>query len=190
MVKIEKLHYHFENYQKLSKEELKINTCYKVIADHIRAVTFAIADGVYPGNKDRGYIIRRLIRRSTVYGRKLGIAGAFMYQLVDDVLTSMKEFYPYIVEKYDAIVQAVKSEEEKFLKTLNKGSEFLENIMAEHGNVAAKDALLLFESYGFPIELTMEMAAENEIEVDVKGFEKLLEEAKEISRKARKDDKA
>ncbi|KAJ3615753.1 hypothetical protein Zmor_012325 [Zophobas morio] len=190
MVRNEKLHYHFDNYQKLSKDELKVNTCYKVIADHVRAVTFAIADGVYPGNKDRGYIIRRLIRRSTVYGRKLGIAGAFLFSLVEDVLTSMKEFYPYIVEKYDAVVAAVKSEEEKFLKTLNKGSEFLENIMNSERVVSAKNALLLFESYGFPIELTMEMAAENEIEVDIKGFNKLFEEAKEVSRKARKDDKA
>jgi alanyl-tRNA synthetase len=161
-----------------------------VIADHIRAVTFAISDGVYPGNKDRGYIIRRLIRRSTVYGRKLGINDAFLYQLVDDVIAAMSGFYTYLTEKRETVIAAVKQEEERFLKTLSKGSELLENLIKTAKIISGKDALLLFESYGFPIELTLEMAAENDVEVDLDGFNRLLDDVKEISRNARKDDMA
>jgi alanyl-tRNA synthetase len=190
MVQDPELHYHLTGYQQLSKAEMKINTCYKVIADHIRAVTFAISDGVYPGNKDRGYIIRRLIRRSTVYGRKLGINDAFLYQLVDDVIAAMSGFYTYLTEKRETVIAAVKQEEERFLKTLSKGSELLENLIKTAKIISGKDALLLFESYGFPIELTLEMAAENDVEVDLDGFNRLLDDVKEISRNARKDDMA
>ncbi|WP_338972811.1 alanine--tRNA ligase [Spiroplasma endosymbiont of Panorpa germanica] len=166
------------------------NTAFKVIADHIRAVTFAISDGVFPGNKDRGYIIRRLIRRSSVYGRKLGIDKPFLYRLVDIVVGTMKEFYPYLIEKRNLVVESIKTEEEKFLKTLTKGSEMLENVMAKHKIISGKDALLLFESFGFPIELTIELAGEQNIKVDQKEFEILLDSAKEIARNSRKDLKA
>ncbi|AXK51002.1 alanine--tRNA ligase [Spiroplasma alleghenense] len=168
----------------------KNNTAFKVIADHIRAVTFAISDGVFPGNKDRGYIIRRLIRRSSVYGRKLGINEPFLFRLVDIVVGTMKEFYPYLIEKRNLVVDAIKVEEEKFLKTLTKGSEVLEVMLAKNKNISGKDALLLFESFGFPIELTNELAQEQGVEVDIKEFNHLLEKAKEIARSSRKDLKA
>ncbi|KAF5297146.1 hypothetical protein FQR65_LT19749 [Abscondita terminalis] len=124
-----------DNYFKENTEQTKINTAFKVIADHIRATTFAIADGVYPSNKDRGYIIRRLIRRSSVYGKKLGIQNTFLYLLVDEVIKVMKDFYPYLIEKREMIIDAIKIEEEKFLKTLSKGLDLLESIIEKDKKV-------------------------------------------------------
>ncbi|QBQ08144.1 alanyl-tRNA synthetase [Spiroplasma gladiatoris] len=182
--------YSIENYFCETIEQTKINTAFKVIADHIRAVVFAISDGVFPGNKDRGYIIRRLIRRSSVYGRKLGINNAFLYQLVDIVAEVMKEFYPYIEEKILTIKAIVENEEKRFLQTLSKGYEHLEMIINKEKIVSAKNALLLFESFGYPVELTVEIANDKNIEVDVEGFNNLLEQAKELARSSRKNDKA
>ncbi|WP_027063393.1 alanine--tRNA ligase [Mesoplasma seiffertii] len=185
-----KFKYSIENYHNPDKEQTRINTAFKVIADHVRATTFAIADGVFPGNKDRGYIIRRLIRRSSVYGRELGITTAFLYKLVDDVIAAMGKFYPYLKAKRDMIVEAIKTEEEKFLKTLTKGYDTLEKIISEEQKVSAKNALLLFESFGFPIEQTLELAADRGVEVDYAGFQNLLEATKAAARDARKDLKA
>ncbi|AUM63003.1 alanine--tRNA ligase [Spiroplasma monobiae] len=182
--------YSIENYYNEDKEQTKINTGFKVIADHVRAVVFAISDGVFPGNKDRGYIIRRLIRRSSVYGRKLGIQEAFLYKLVDKVIEAMKNFYPYLIEKADSVKEIIKQEELRFLKTLSKGFENLENMIKTENKITAKNALLLFESFGFPIELTVEIANESNVEVDLEGYETLLEQTKEIARNSRKDDKA
>ncbi|AHI53616.1 alanyl-tRNA synthetase [Spiroplasma sabaudiense Ar-1343] len=182
--------YDYESAKNQNNKLNPTNTAFKVIADHIRAVTFAISDGVFPGNKDRGYIIRRLIRRSSVYGRKIGINDAFLYRLVDIVIGTMKEFYPYLIEKRNLVVEAIKTEENKFLKTLTKGQEALANILKKTKKISGKEALLLFESYGFPIELTVELANEQNAIVDEKEFQNLLEKAKEISRSSRKDLKA
>jgi alanyl-tRNA synthetase len=185
-----KYKYSIENYSKPVKEQTRINTAFKVIADHVRATAFAIADGVFPGNKDRGYIIRRLIRRSSVYGRELGITTAFLYKLVEEVILAMGEFYPYLNAKRKMIEEAIKSEEEKFLKTLTKGYDTLEKIIADEQKVSAKNALLLFESFGFPIEQTLELSADRGVEVDYQGFQVLLEATKVAARDARKDLKA
>ncbi|AGR41619.1 alanine--tRNA ligase [Spiroplasma taiwanense] len=182
--------YSIDNYFNEKIEQTKINTAFKVIADHIRATVFAISDGVFPGNKDRGYIIRRLIRRSSVYGRKLGIANAFLYLLVDEVINTMSFFYPYLKEKSESIKEVIKSEEIRFLSTLSKGYDSLEIIMEKEKKISDKNALLLFESFGFPIELTVELATEKNIEVDIKGYEKLLEDSKELARNSRKNEKA
>ncbi|WP_026389253.1 alanine--tRNA ligase [[Acholeplasma] multilocale] len=182
--------YSIENYTNPVKAQTRINTAFKVIADHVRATSFAIADGVFPGNKDRGYIIRRLIRRSSVYGRELGITTAFLYKLVDEVIKAMGDFYPYLIDKKEMIEDAIRTEEEKFLKTLSKGYDLLEKIINDEKEVSAKNALLLFESFGFPIEQTLEMAEERGVKVDLEGFEKLLEQTKEAARNARKDLKA
>ncbi|WFQ92079.1 Alanine--tRNA ligase [Mycoplasma feriruminatoris] len=182
--------YSIDNYFNPNQKQTRINTAFKVIADHIRATVFAISDGVFPGNKDRGYIIRRLIRRSCVFGKELGINQAFLYKLVDSVIESMKEFYPYLIDKKSLVEQTIKTEEEKFLKTLSKGYDLLENIIKTKHQVVAKDALLLFESYGFPIEQTIEISELSNVKVDVKGFEELLEQTKQATRNARKDLKA
>ncbi|QIN46984.1 alanine--tRNA ligase [Mycoplasma capricolum] len=185
-----KFKYSIDNYFNPNKKQTRINTAFKVIADHIRAAVFAISDGVFPGNKDRGYIIRRLIRRSCVFGNELGIKQAFLYKLVDSVIESMKEFYPYLVDKKTLVEQTIKDEEEKFLKTLSKGYDLLENIIKTKNTVSDKDALLLFESYGFPIEQTIEISELSNVTVDIEGFKKLLEQTKQATRNARKDLKA
>ncbi|AGR42489.1 alanine--tRNA ligase [Spiroplasma diminutum] len=182
--------YSIDNYYNENKEQTKVNTAFKVIADHVRAVVFAISDGVFPGNKDRGYIIRRLIRRSSVYGRKLGIQEAFLYKLVDKVIEAMRDFYPYLIEKSESVKEIIKQEEIRFLKTLSKGFEHLENIIKTENKVTGKNALLLFESFGFPIELTVEIASESNVSVDLEDYERLLEETKELARNSRKSDKA
>ncbi|AVP49658.1 alanine--tRNA ligase [Williamsoniiplasma luminosum] len=179
--------YSIENYDHPNPKQTRINTAFKVIADHIRAISFAIADGVFPGNKDRGYIIRRLIRRSSIYGKELGINNAFLYQLVDEVIKSMGEFYPYLINKKPIIVETIKNEENKFLQTLSKGYELLEEMIQKEGKVSAANAMLLFESFGFPIEQTIELAQNSQVEVDLEGFNNLLNQAKDKARNARKD---
>ncbi|RUP76533.1 alanine--tRNA ligase [Spiroplasma poulsonii] len=171
-------------------QQIKINTAFKVIADHLRAVTFAIADGVFPGNKDRGYVIRRLIRRASLYGKKLGLEQPFLSQLVQTVIQIMSEYYTYLIEKQSIIEQAVLDEENKFLKTLEQGNKLFNEVKAKYGLISKEHAFRLFESYGFPIELIEEEAHEAGIKVDRIGFEELLANAKEISRTNRKDIKA
>ncbi|AVN63988.1 alanine--tRNA ligase [Mesoplasma florum] len=182
--------YSIENYFDEKAEQTKINTAFKVIADHVRATSFAIADGVFPGNKDRGYIIRRLIRRALMKGMELGINGPFLSTLVINVIDVMKDFYPYLLEKQILIETTILIEEEKFLKTLSKGYEALNKMIENDKKVTGKNALLLFESYGYPIEQTIEIAEDRKVKVEIEEFNSLLEQAKEQARNARKDLKA
>ncbi|ASZ09379.1 alanine--tRNA ligase [Mesoplasma chauliocola] len=185
-----KFKYSIENYFNENKHQTKVNTAFKVIADHVRATSFAIADGVFPGNKDRGYIIRRLIRRALMKGMELGINGPFLNKLVIQVIESMKEFYPYLLEKQNLIEITILNEEEKFLKTLSKGYEALNKMIETDQKVTGKNALLLFESYGYPIEQTIEIAEDRNVKVEIDEFNLLLEQAKQQARGARKDLKA
>jgi len=177
--------YSLENYQNPTPEQTAINTAFKVIADHVRAVAFAIADGAFPSNKDRGYVIRRLIRRANVYGRKLGIDKAFLYKLVPNVVDAMGEFYPDLKTKEELITKTIQDEENKFLKTLTKGYEQLTSLLEKNHELSAADGLFLFESFGFPVELSAEIAAEQGIKFDFKAYEALLEKTREQSREAR-----
>ncbi|WP_425379452.1 alanine--tRNA ligase [Spiroplasma endosymbiont of Stenodema calcarata] len=190
--KLTKGKYHYDETALFTgdSQQIKINTAFKVIADHLRAVTFAIADGAFPGNKDRGYVIRRLIRRASLYGKKIGLEQAFLYQLVQTVITIMSEYYTYLIEKQIIIEQAVLDEENKFLKTLEQGTKLFNEVKTKYGLISKEHAFRLFESYGFPIELIEEEAQEAGIKVDRAGFEELLANAKEISRTNRKDIKA
>lgn len=182
--------YSIDNYLNPEVLQTKINTCFKVISDHIRATSFAIADGVFPGNKERGYIIRRLIRRALIKGLDLKIENAFLYKMVDCVVVSMSGFYPYLNKKKELIKETIKAEEEKFLLTLNKGYEILEKIITTENKVSGENALLLFESYGYPIEQTLEIAEEKNVEVELVKFYDLLENKKQEARDSRKDLKA
>ncbi|WP_342268805.1 alanine--tRNA ligase [Spiroplasma endosymbiont of Aspidapion aeneum] len=179
--------------------KLGINTSFKVISDHIRTIVFSISDGVYPSNKDRGYIIRRLIRRSMIHGRKIGIIGGFLSKLVDIVIFIMNEFYPNIINEKKNVIETIIIEENKFLETLNKGYNLIEEIIKKNNSVSAKECLLLFESFGFPIEITKELVDEknklikdsnNKIKIDIKGFNNLLNKSKDLARKSRKDNSA
>ncbi|MCR5647200.1 MAG: alanine--tRNA ligase [Acholeplasmatales bacterium] len=163
---------------------------FKVIADHVRTCTFAVADGAVMSNEGRGYVLRRVLRRASKYAKALGINKPFMSELVDVVISIMDPFYPYLHEKKDIVKQVISSEEEKFLSTLASGEKRLQDIVNQtKGNViSGADAFVLYDTYGFPIELTLEYAEENGKTVDVEGFKKYLLEQKERARNARKDE--
>ena len=159
---------------------------FKVIVDHIRSITFALADGAIFGNSGRGYVLRRILRRAVRFARTLNINEAFLYQLVDKVALNMKEYYPYLLEKAEIVKKLIKIEEENFLKTLANGEKkLLEFISENHDVVSKENAFLLYDTFGFPIELTLEIAEENKCTVDVEGFKELLKEQKTRARNAR-----
>ena len=162
---------------------------FKVIADHVRTVTFAIADGATLSNEGRGYVLRRVLRRASKHAKSLGINKPFMAELVDVVIEIMDKFYPYLHQKKDIVKQIITSEEEKFLQTLTSGERRLAAICeASKGVISGEDAFLLYDTYGFPIELTEEYAEDKGYKVDKNGFNKCLEEQKNRARAARKDE--
>jgi len=158
---------------------------YRVIADHIRTCTFALADGAYFANEGRGYVLRRILRRAVRFGRKLGINEPFMYKLVQVCAENMKDFYPYLMEKISHVSRIVKAEEEKFSATLNSGEAMLRKMIENKDVLAGPDAFKLYDTYGFPIELTKEICLENKVSVDEEGFKKEMEEQKNRARNAR-----
>ncbi|USS87667.1 alanine--tRNA ligase [Fructilactobacillus hinvesii] len=163
---------------------------FKVIADHIRAITFAIGDGALPSNEGRGYVIRRLLRRATVNGHQLGINGAFLYKLVPVVGEIMQSHYPHVLEQKDYIQKIVKSEEDRFNATLNDGIKLLDDLIAKtkeagQKEIAGKDAFQLYDTYGFPLELTEEYANDRGIQVDETGFDQEMEQQRARARAAR-----
>ncbi|MBE4703770.1 alanine--tRNA ligase [Spiroplasma platyhelix] len=185
-----KYRYDINNYFKNDEQQSKINTAFKIISDHIRCLTFAISDGVFPSAKTRGYILRRLIRRAEIYGQKLDINKPFLYFLVPTVVKQMGSYYPELKAKQDLIVTVVQNEEIKFWQTLVSGKELLLKVIKEEQTVSAANAFKLFDTYGFPIELTQELAQENQVSIDLAGFEKLLAQQKENARSAQGDVKA
>lgn len=162
---------------------------YKVIADHIRTCTFALADGAMFSNEGRGYVLRRILRRAVRYLKKLDINESFLYTLVPLVAENMKDYYPYLTEKVDKIMKMVKAEEEKFAKTLSVGESILQHMIEKNqdGILSGSDAFKLYDTYGFPLELTQEILQENNIGVDIKGFEKEMNLQKERARNSRGD---
>ncbi len=160
-------------------------TNYRVIADHIRAVTFAIADGEIFSNEGRGYVLRRLVRRAMRFAKQIGIEKPFMYTLVDVVINIYAKFYPENVSKGPSIAKMVKAEEEKFLETLTTGEALLREMIIGKKELSGIDAFKLYDTFGFPIDLTIEICAEKGVKVDRDGFEKEMEKQKERARQAR-----
>ena len=160
---------------------------YRVIADHIRTVTFALADGALFSNEGRGYVLRRVLRRAVRYGKKLRIEGSFMYNLVPVVVEIMKEFYPYLIEKTEYIQKLVKAEEERFHATLTEGEKLMKDVIASSTDKVIKGdvAFKLYDTYGFPFELTCEMAEEEGFTVDTEGFNSEMEKQRERARSSR-----
>jgi len=159
---------------------------FKVIADHIKALTFAISDGAILSNEGRGYVLRRLLRRAVKYGRQLGLSKPFLYLLVDDVVHMMGSFYPNLYETKDIVKKLIFKEEQKFLETIGEGEKhLLEAIDHEKKMLFGESAFKLYDTYGFPIELTIEYAEEHGVTIDLDAFEKALKEQKERSRQAR-----
>lgn len=172
---------------KVSYQENKM--AYRVIADHIRTVTFALSDGAMFDNAGRGYVLRRILRRAVRYGKQIGIEKAFMYQLVAIVADIMKDYYDYLENKVDFVAMLVEKEEMAFHKTLVHGEKLISEIIGANtsGTISGEDAFRLYDTYGFPFELTLEIAQENNLEVDESGFQEQLKIQKERSRNARED---
>lgn len=182
-----------EEVEKKSGKKYEENKmAFRVIADHIRAVTFATADGEVFSNEGRGYVLRRLVRRAERFGRVLGILKPFLYELVDVVISIMKDYYPYLEEHADFIKKLIKTEEIKFLKTLENGVSLLNAIIEKakelhKKKLSGKDVFKLYDTFGFPKELTLEIAEENGLEVDESEFNEEMKAQKERARSARGD---
>ena len=165
------------------------NMSFKVIADHIRSLAFAIGDGALPGNEGRGYVLRRLLRRASMHGQKLGIEGTFLYKLVPTVGKIMESYYPEVLAKQDFIEKIIKSEEESFARTLHSGQHFAqqmaEQLKAENKTeFSGADVFKLYDTYGFPVELSEELAEEYGMTIDRSGFEAAMKEQQERARAA------
>ncbi|GGC85727.1 alanine--tRNA ligase [Enterococcus wangshanyuanii] len=163
---------------------------FKVIADHIRALSFAIGDGALPSNEGRGYVLRRLLRRAVMHGKKLGINEAFLYKLVPVVGEVMVSYYPEVLQQKEFIEKVVRTEEERFHETINEGLDILNELLAkvksaDEDTLNGKDIFKLYDTYGFPVELTEEVAEDEGLKVDHAGFEKEMEAQRERARSAR-----
>ncbi len=173
-------------------EKPETDVSYKVIADHVRAVTFAISDRALPSNEGRGYILRRLIRRAIMHARRLGIKDNFLTKLVPVVADIMADFYPEVKADQDFIQDVIKTEEDRFNETINEGEAIIQEVIAtleaEHNKVmSGTQAFKLYDTYGFPLELTQEYLEEVGIDVDLSGFEEAMKAQRERARAARKD---
>ena len=163
----------------------------RVITDHIRSATFMICDGILPSNEGRGYVLRRLLRRAARHGKLLGVNDPFLYQVVDTVIHENEGQYPDLREKQTYITKVIRTEEENFGRTIDGGMKIFSDLLAEHKQKLEKifsgaDAFRLYDTFGFPIDLTMEMAADEGLSVDENAFQKLMKEQKERAREARK----
>lgn len=174
-------------------EDQELDVSFKVIADHIRTVAFAIGDGALPSNEGRGYVLRRLLRRAVRYAKQIDINRPFMYELVPVVGEIMYDFYPEVKDKQEFIQKVIKNEEERFHETLHEGLSILASVIKkekENGNdtIHGADVFRLYDTYGFPVELTEEYAGDAEMKIDLKGFETEMEEQRERARRARQDE--
>ncbi|WP_178897005.1 alanine--tRNA ligase [Bacillus altitudinis] len=172
-----------------SKEK---DTAFKVIADHIRTVAFAVSDGALPSNEGRGYVLRRLLRRAVRYAKTIHIHRPFMYDLVPVVADIMKDFYPDVQAKEEFIAKVIKNEEERFHETLNEGLAILSEVIKKErdngsSQISGKDVFKLYDTYGFPVELTEEYAEDENMTVDREGFQLEMEKQRERARNARQD---
>ena len=171
-------------------EQERIDVAFRVIADHIRALSFAIADGIIPSNEGRGYVLRRILRRAVRYGRTLGFHEPFFFKLVDVVSRTMGDIFPEVRAKQKTVKETIRREEEAFNNTLDIGINVFEQGIQRWNldHIPGDFAFLLYDTYGFPLDLTELMSRERGLTVDVAGFEKLMEEQRERARKAQKKD--
>jgi len=165
-------------------------TPYRVIADHVRAVTFAIGDGEMFSNEGRGYVLRRLVRRAMRFAKKIGITKPFMYTIVPAVIEKYKGFYPEYVSKEAHIVKMLKAEEEKFILTLSSGEALLRDMINGKKQLSGADAFKLYDTFGFPLDLTKDICKESGVEVDEEGFNVEMDKQKERARNARSDEQS
>ena len=183
----------------INKTEELTNTKYhgemafKVIADHVRSTVFALSDGATFSNEGRGYVLRRILRRAVRYAKKLGVKEPLLYKLVPACIETMKVFYPYLLEKEEIVTKQIRLEEEKFLSTLESGEKRLLDYIKNNQEskvITGEVAFLLYDTFGFPFELTLELAEENSFTVDEQGFKDQLKQQKERARRARQTDQS
>ena len=168
----------------------KMDVSLRVITDHIRSATFMICDGVLPSNEGRGYVLRRLLRRAARHGKLLGVNEPFLYKVIDTVIHENECQYPELREKQSYITKVIKTEEENFAKTIDAGMKIFADLLAEHkakGETvfSGADAFKLYDTYGFPVDLTIEMCGDEGMTVNEDEFKKLMEEQRVRARKAR-----
>jgi alanyl-tRNA synthetase len=176
----------------LDRQQSETDTAMRVIADHIRTLTFAIGDGALPSNEGRGYVLRRILRRAARFGRNLDMREPFIYQLVPTLVDSMSYIFPEIKTNQEQIQRVIKGEEEGFNATLDRGLEIFEGVIKEIGHsktFPGEDAFRLYDTYGFPLDLTQLMAEERGINVDVGGFTELMEQQRNRARESGKTDR-
>ena len=171
------------------KTDAKKDISLRVTTDHVRSITFMIGDGVMPSNEGRGYVLRRLLRRAARHGRMLGIKGTFLSDVCETVINENKNAYPELVEKKELIKKVISVEEESFGKTIDQGLQLLDDILKNNDTkvVSGEDAFKLSDTYGFPLDLTIDIAAESGFTVDEEGFAALMKEQRERARAARKN---
>lgn len=172
------------------KKDENVDVSIRLITDHIRSATFMISDGIMPTNEGRGYVLRRLIRRAARHGRLLGVKGNFLAALSSTVIEGSKDGYPELDEKKDFIFNVLTKEEEQFSKTIDQGLHILEEMEAEmkaagSTQLSGENAFKLYDTYGFPLDLTKEILEEKGITIDEAGFKTAMEEQREKARKAR-----
>ena len=175
------------------KENKKNDISIRVIADHAKAMTFMVSDGIQPSNEKRGYVLRRLIRRAFRHGKLLGIEGEFLSSIVDCVIDSYKVEYDELTKNREKIINIIEKEEENFQKTIDSGLDILNSYIKElkENNkdiLRGKDAFKLYDTYGFPLDLTKEILDENDLKVDTKEFDEYMENQRNLARNARKSD--
>ena len=171
-------------------KEYKVDKSIRIITDHIRSVSFLVADGVLPSNEGRGYVLRRLLRRAARNGKLLGMKEPFLYKLVDEVIAVSGEAYPELVEKADYVKKVIRIEEEKFNETIDKGNEILASYIEElksknEKTLSGENAFRLYDTYGFPVDLTKEILEEEHLEIDEEGFKAEMEKQRQTARDAR-----
>ncbi|MDU1316848.1 alanine--tRNA ligase, partial [Anaerococcus hydrogenalis] len=175
------------------KENKKDDVSIRVIADHAKAMTFMVSDGIQPSNEKRGYVLRRLIRRAFRHGKLLGIEGEFLSSVINNVIESYKAEYDELVDRKDKIINIIKKEESNFQNTIDSGLDILNDYIKDlkennKDTLNGKDAFKLYDTYGFPLDLTKEILTENNLKVDTKEFDIQMENQRNLARNARKSD--
>ena len=167
-------------YKKSEKTDISL----RIITDHARCVTFLITDGVIPGNEGRSYVLRMILRRALRHGKILGMELPFLYKLVDVVVNNYGEAYPELIKNRDKVISTIKKEEELFAKTLDRGYKMLEEFISDKKDIDGESAFKLYDTYGFPLELTREIAIENGLNVDEEGYKIAMQEQKDRAKAA------
>ncbi|MDO5575931.1 MAG: alanine--tRNA ligase, partial [Fibrobacter sp.] len=182
-----------ESESKKAYDKGEKGTPFRVIADHIRSLVFAITDGAFPSNEGRGYVLRRLLRRAYRFGRELGFKEPFLYKLVPVVIEEMGEAFPEIGQRREYLEEVIRSEEQRFASTLEQGIEKFNSMIKTQKDMGelvllGADVFTLYDTFGFPMDLTRLMASEQGVSIDEAGYEKLMDSQKERARDARKND--